>query len=74
MAVNYTVNGDSFVVAGEPRIRIEKLGGTNWDLASDGRIATLTPVESPQAPAAEHTLVFLQNFLDELRRRVAVGK
>jgi hypothetical protein len=32
MAVYYTVNGDSFVVAGKSRIRIEKLGGTNWDV------------------------------------------
>jgi Tol biopolymer transport system component len=73
MAVSYTVNGDSFV-ADKPRVRIEKLGGTTWDLAPDGHIAVLTPVASPQAPSTEHTVVFLENFFDELRRRVPVGK
>ena len=47
MAVNYTVTADSFV-AEKPRVRIEKLGGTSWDVASDGRIAVLTPVASPR--------------------------
>jgi hypothetical protein len=73
MAVSYTVNGDSFV-AEKPRVRIEKLGGINWDVAPDGRIAVQTPVESAKAPAAEHTVVFLQNFFDYLRQRVPVGK
>jgi Tol biopolymer transport system component len=73
MAVSYTVNGGSFV-ADKPRIRIEKLGGTIWDVAPDGRIAVLTPGESPQAPAAEHTVVFLQNFFDELRRKAPLPK
>jgi serine/threonine-protein kinase len=74
MAVSYTVNGGSFVVENKPHIRVEKLGGTIWDVAPDGRIAVLTPVESAQATAADHTVVFLQNFFDELRRRVPVGK
>ena len=73
MAVSYTVNGDSFL-ADKPRVRIEKLGGTNFDIAPDGRIAVLTPVQSSQAPAAEHTVVFLQNFFDELRRKVPLDK
>jgi serine/threonine-protein kinase len=77
MAVSYTVNGDTFVPE-KPRVRLEKLGGTIWDLAPDGRIAVVTPVvtpvESPQAPAAEHTVVFLENFFDYLRQRVPVGK
>jgi dipeptidyl aminopeptidase/acylaminoacyl peptidase len=73
MAVSYTVNGDSFV-ADKPRVRIEKLGGTTWDVAPDGRIAILTPVESAQAPSTEHTVVFLQNFFDELRRKAPLGK
>ena len=73
MAVSYSVNGDSFAV-GKPSVRVEKLGGTNWDVAPDGRIAVLTPVESAQAPASEHTVVFLQNFFDYLRQHVPVGK
>ena len=44
-------------------------------LSLDGkRVAVLTPVETPDAPKQEHTVVFLQNFFDELRRRVPVGK
>jgi hypothetical protein len=48
-----------------------------WDLAPDGRIAVLTavPVEGQQAPQPtplEHTVMFLQNFFDELRRSVPV--
>jgi hypothetical protein len=73
MAVSYTVNGNAFV-AGKRRVLIEKLGGANWDLAPDGRVAVLTPVESTQTPKAEHTVVFLENFFDELRRRVPVGR
>jgi hypothetical protein len=54
---------------------IAKLGGTAWDLAPDGkRVVVLTPVESAEAPKREHEVVFLLNFLDELRRRVPTGK
>jgi hypothetical protein len=50
-------------------------GGTPFDLAPDGkRVAVLTPVESAEAPTRDHEVVLLQNFLDELRRRVPVGK
>jgi serine/threonine-protein kinase len=74
MAVSYTVKGDSFV-AEKPRVWIAKLGGTDWDLAPDGkRVAVLTPVESAEAPKQDHEVVFLENFFDELRRRVPVGK
>jgi serine/threonine-protein kinase len=73
MAVSYTVNGDAFA-ADKPRVRIEKLGGPIWDLAPDGRIAVLTPQQSAQSPAAEHTVVFLLNFFDHLRQRVPLGK
>jgi hypothetical protein len=34
----------------------------------------VTPVVSPDAPKQEHGVVFLQNFFDELRRRVPLGK
>jgi hypothetical protein len=73
MAVSYMVHGDSFDVD-KPRVRLEKLGEPSWDLAPDGRIAVVTPLQSTQAPAAEHTVVFLQNFFDYLRRRVPVDK
>jgi hypothetical protein len=72
-ATNYTVKGNTFA-ADKPRVWLAKLGGTEWDLAPDGkRVAVLTPVESAEAPKQEHEVVFLQNFFDELRRRVPVG-
>jgi len=76
---SYTVNGDTFV-AEKPRVWIPMLGaasilGSAWDLAPDGkRVAVLTPVESADALEQEDEVVFLQNFFDELRRRVPVGK
>jgi len=74
MAVSYTVKGDTFV-PDKPRVWIAKLGGTEWDLAPDGkRVAVLTPVESAEASKQEHEVVFLENFFDELRRRVPTGK
>ena len=74
MAASYTVNSDTFL-AEKPRAWIAKLGGTQWDLARDGkRVAVLTPVESAAAPKPEHEVVLLQNFFDELRRRVPLGR
>jgi dipeptidyl aminopeptidase/acylaminoacyl peptidase len=72
LAVSYTVNGDSFV-ADKPHVRLEKLGGSFWDLAPDGRIAVVAPVDSAKTPA-DHTVVFLENFFDYLRQRVPVHK
>jgi serine/threonine protein kinase len=46
-----------------------------WDLAPDGkRVALLTPVNSSDGGKQEHVVVLLQNFFDELRRRVPLGK
>ncbi len=74
MAASYTVKGDTFV-ADRPRVWLAKLGGTDWDLAPDGkRVAVLTPVGTDDAPKEEHDVVFLENFADELQRRVPTGK
>ena len=79
MAAGYTVNGDAFV-ADKPRVWIVALGSSAntpgaWDLAPDGkRVLVVTPVESADATKAEHHVVFLQNFFDELRRKVPLGK
>jgi serine/threonine protein kinase len=74
LAASYTAKGDTFV-PDKPRVWIAKLGGTQWDLAPDGkRVAVVTPVESAAAPRQEHEVVFLENFFDELRRRVPTGK
>ena len=72
MAVKYTIAGDA-IVAEKPRVWVEKLGGTEWDLAPDGRrVAVLTSVR--EAPVRKHEVVFLLNFIDELRRRLPTGK
>ena len=75
MAASYTVNGDAFV-AQKPRVWIAKLGvppdlSRTFDVAPDSkRLAVLTPVEPVTATKGEHNVVFMLNFLDELRRRV----
>jgi serine/threonine protein kinase/Tol biopolymer transport system component len=80
MTVSYTVNGDAFM-AEKPRVWAAKVGGLasdgrrRFDVAPDGkRLAVLTPVEPVQAPKVDHDVVFVLNFLDELRRRAPVGK
>ncbi len=73
MAASYTAKGDAFV-ADKPRVWIAKLGGTGFSLGpDDGRVAVITPVDSPEAPKQEHEVVFLENFADELRRKVPVN-
>jgi Tol biopolymer transport system component/predicted Ser/Thr protein kinase len=74
MAVPYTANGDSFI-AEKPKVRVESLGGTDWDVAPDGRILVVKPAKGANqpAPGADHTVVFLDNFFDELKRRVPVN-
>ena len=74
MTVSYAVNGTTFV-ADKPRVWIAALGGTDWDLAPDGkRVAVVIPEGTAQAPQAEHVIVMLQNFADELGRKVPVKK
>ena len=74
MAVGYEVKGDTFV-RGKTRVWIPKVGGTFfWDVAPDGkRVAVVTPVQSAQAAAQEHTVVFLLNFLDYLKQKVPLN-
>jgi serine/threonine-protein kinase len=74
MAVSYTVNGETFTPVSR-RERVAKLGANeeDWDVAPDGRVVAVTPVETSQpaaTPSAEHTVVFLENFFDEVKRRV----
>lgn len=81
MAARYTATGDTFA-AEKPRVWLAKLGaGQNrfgsaaWDLAPDGkRVIVAVPVEASEAPKQEHEVVFLENFVDELSRRVPLGK
>ncbi len=80
MAATYTMKDDTFV-ADKPRVWIAKLGAAfaaplaNWDLAPDGtRALVVARAESEEAPKPDHEVVFLQNFFDELRRRVPLAK
>jgi serine/threonine-protein kinase len=77
MLAGYTVNGDSFV-AEKPRVWSERqLGGNllNFAPAPDGkRILALMPVETAEAQMAQNQVIFLENFADELRRKVPAGK
>jgi Tol biopolymer transport system component/predicted Ser/Thr protein kinase len=81
MVAAYTVQGDSFV-AGKPRLWSAKklVAGRvnsikNVDLAPDGkRFAVLLPADTPESRRTLNHVIFLENFFDELRRRVPVGK
>jgi serine/threonine-protein kinase len=76
MSVRYTVRDGAFE-ASTPQVWLANAaqGFTLFDLHPDGkRIAIATPVNTPEsaqvaAPKPEHSVVFLINFLDELRRR-----
>lgn len=77
---SYTVTGDSFV-ADKPRLWSEaRLAsafntGMNYDIAPDGKRAVVfAPVEAPEAQQAQNHVISLENFFDELRRKVPVGK
>jgi serine/threonine-protein kinase len=76
MVAAYTVQGDSFI-PDPPRAwsetRLANLGlFRSFDVAPDGRrIVALMPAEGGEAQQSRHHVVFLMNFFDELRRRVA---
>jgi hypothetical protein len=80
MVVNYTVQADSFV-ADKPRQWSEKAiantynASRNVDLVPDGkRFAVVVPAEGGEAEQSRNHVVFLENFFDELRRRVPEPK
>jgi len=74
LAASYTVNGDSFR-SEKPRVWLAKVDGQAFGLSPDGkRVAVMAPVETPEATKADHEVVFLQNFFDELRRRAPMTK
>ena len=76
----YAVKGDSFV-ADKSRMWSEMQLGTaiagllNVDLVHDGkRIVALMPADTSEDQQAQNHVIFLENFFDELRRKVPVGK
>ncbi len=76
MVVAYAVKGDVFV-ADKPRLWTEKrladtdLFGRNLDIALDGKrfVAMMSAAASDEQKSQSH-VTFLQNFADEVRRRV----
>jgi serine/threonine-protein kinase len=77
MVAGYTVHGDSFIYD-KPRLWSEKglanavSRSRNVDLAPDGkRFVAVLPAEGGEA---QHHVVFLENFFDELRRRAPVKR
>ena len=81
MVTPYAAKEDSFV-PGQPRVWSDKriadfgtIGISNYDVAPDGkRIAALMPVESPEAQQTQSHVIFLENFSDELQRRVPTSQ
>ncbi len=81
MVATYAAKADSFV-PDKPRVWSDKqlanfgpVGTSTYDLAPDGkRIAALMPVETAEAQKAQNQVIFLENFFDEVRRKVPVGK
>jgi hypothetical protein len=74
MVVDYKVEGASFV-PGKPRVWSDKQlfypGTMNMDQAPDGkRFAVVVPVENAGPEKGSVHVVFLQNFFDELKRRI----
>jgi serine/threonine-protein kinase len=74
MAAGYTATSDSFE-AGKARVWAANLRTTGgFDPSPDGkRVAVSEPV-SAASPARDQSIVFVLNFLDELRRRAPVTR
>jgi eukaryotic-like serine/threonine-protein kinase len=80
MVAGYTVKGDSFLPE-KPRVWSDKqiadpgVNGINYSPSPDGkRIAALMSAEAPGQQQVQNHVIFLENFLDDLRRRVPAGK
>ena len=80
MVASYSAKGGSFV-AEKPRVWSEvslaalsaSTGATQYDVASDGkRLAAATYAGSGTQQNSGH-VIFLENFSDELQRKVPVG-
>ena len=76
MVASYAVQGDSFV-SENPRVwtqtELADIGPVaNYDLAPDGKRIIALMDAAPVDQKADHHVVFLLNFFDELRRRFPV--
>ncbi len=74
MAVRYTVNAGNFEPA-KPQLWLKEILTSEAGLDPDGkRLAIVVPDGTPESAPREgskpsHTIIYLQNFFDELRRR-----
>ena len=77
MVTPYTGNGGSFV-ADQSRVWSEQRVADNtvaFDVSLDGkRILAMTPEDTLETRWAENHVTVLENFFDELRRKVPTGK
>jgi hypothetical protein len=78
MAVNYTMQGDSFS-AGKPRVwsptQVRRMNvQQNFDVAPDGKRVVMFPRAAVAELPGSLRATFLLNFFDEVRRRVPTGK
>jgi Tol biopolymer transport system component len=75
MAVSYRVNDRAFV-AEKATLWATSAGTISaFDVAPGGaRVLVASPVAARGTSRPEHTVVFVQNFFDELRRLAPVGK
>jgi serine/threonine-protein kinase len=70
---------DQSIVAQKPRLWSEqRIGGANnrnFSVAPDGkRIAALMPAELSETQQSRNHIIFLENFFDELQRRMPAGR
>jgi len=70
MVVSYRIEGDRFI-ADRPRVWVADPVGLLEDMAPDGRALITVPAEG-QTDDVDRHVVFLQNFFDEVTRRVPV--
>lgn len=81
MVVTYAVKGDVFV-ADTPRVWTETrlaapatATNQNFDIAPDGRrVVALMSGDTPDKQSFQNHVIFLQNFSDEVRRRVGTPR
>jgi eukaryotic-like serine/threonine-protein kinase len=75
MRVGYSISGNSFV-AEKPRVWATNVRtDSGFDIAPDGgRVAVNARIATPGAQAGEHSVVFVLNFFDELRRRAPIDR
>jgi Tol biopolymer transport system component len=76
MAVEYTVDGDTFVAGtprlwSETRVRVTPPAFPPLDLAPDGKRFAILPYQTEEVGESSALVTFLLNFDEELRRRMA---